>query len=92
MVGTFEGGPYGVGPSHTEGRLTRSPDRTSGTNRIGDIEGSKSHVIPHPCTACGSICYGPASDFRGDGLLQFVSKSHSLHSRFCFISQFSIVL
>jgi len=82
-VGTSE-----AGPSHPEDSQTRAADQTRGKNRTGSTEGSQSRVIPHPCTACGSICYGPASDFRGDGLLQFVSKSHSLHSKFCFISQF----
>ena len=33
------------------------------TNHTGDAEHSEHHVTPHPCTLCGGICYGPASDF-----------------------------
>ena len=52
-VGTSE-----AGPSHTQDPLTRSPDRTRATDCTGDAEGSERHVIPHPCTSCGGICYG----------------------------------
>ena len=55
-------------------------------------EHSECRVTPHPCTICGGICYGPALDFRDDGLLRFVSKTHYFHIIFCFISKFSIVL
>ena len=43
------------------------------TDHKGDAESSECRVTPHPCTSCGGICYGPASDFRDDGLLRFVS-------------------
>ena len=82
-VGTSE-----AGPSHTKDPHTTSPDRTRGTDRTGDTEGLESHVIPHPCTTCGRICYGSASEFCDDGLLRFVSKTHYFHIIFCFISQF----
>ena len=43
------------------------------TDHRGDAESSEHRVTPHPCTSGGGICYGPASDFRDDGLLRFVS-------------------
>ena len=56
-------------------------DQGVGTSKVGpsidhtgDAERSERRVTPHPCTLCGGICYGPASDFRDDGLLHFVSK------------------
>ena len=55
-------------------------DQGAGTSKVGpstyhrgDTESSEHRVTPHPCTSCGGICYGPASDFRDDGLLCFVS-------------------
>ena len=77
-----------AGPSHTKDPHTTSPYRTRGIDRMGDANGSEHHVIPHPYTAFGAICYGPASYFRDDGLLRYVSKTHSFHIIFCFISQF----
>ena len=68
-----------------------TPKAGPSTDHIGNAEHSERHVTPHPCTSCGGICYGPASDFRDDGLLRFVSKTHYFHIIFCFISQFSIV-
>ena len=62
------------------------------TDHTGDVERSERRVTPHPCTSCGGICYGPISDFRDDGLLHFVSKTHYFHIIFCFMSKFSIVL
>ena len=85
-VGTSE-----VGPSHTQDPHTRSPNSTRGTDSTRDAEDSERRVIAHPCTVCGGICYGPASEFWDDGLLRYVSKTHSFHIIFCFISQFSIV-
>ena len=82
-VGTSEAGPF-----HTKDPRTRSPDRTRGIDRTGDAKGSERRVIPHLCTLCGGICYGPTSDFRDDGLLRYVSITHSFHIIFCFISQF----
>ena len=70
-----------AGPSHSK---DPSIDRT------GDIEHSEHRVTQHLCTSCGDICYGPVSEFRDDGLLRFVSKTHYLHIIFCFMSQFSI--
>ena len=69
------------------GTSTASPS----IDHRGDAESSEHCVTPHPCTSCGGICYGPASDFRDDGLLRFVSKTHYFHIIFCFISKFSIV-
>ena len=46
-VGTSE-----AGPSHI---------KDPSTDRIGDTKHSERHVIPHPYTTCGVICYGPAS-------------------------------
>ena len=73
-------------------------DQGAGTSKAcpsidhrGDAESSEHHVTPHPCTSCGGICYGPALEFRDDGLLRFVSKTHYFHIIFCFISQFRIV-
>ena len=61
------------------------------TDHTGDAKRSEHCVTPHPCTSCGGICYGPASEFQDDGLLRFVSKTRYFHIIFCFISQFSIV-
>ena len=61
------------------------------TDHRGDTESSECRVTPHPCTSCGGICYGPASDFRDDGLLRFVSKTHYFNIIFCFMSKSSIV-
>ena len=33
------------------------------TDHRGDAESLERHVTPHPCTSCGGICYGLASDF-----------------------------
>ena len=73
-------------------------DQGAGTSTVGpsidhrgDVESSEHRVAPHPCTSCGGICYGPASDFRDDGLLRFVSKTHYFHIIFCFMSKCSIV-
>ena len=49
VVGTYE-----AGPSHS---------KDPSTYRTRDAERSKRRVTPHPCTACGGICYGPASEF-----------------------------
>ena len=81
-------GTSGAFPLHTQDPLTRSLDRTRVIDCTGDAEGSERHVIPHPCIACGGIFYGPASYFQDDGLLRYVSKTHSFHIIFCFISQF----
>ena len=62
------------------------------TDYIRYAERSEHRVTPHPCTSCGGICYGPASDFRDDGLLRFVSKTHYFNIIFCFMSKYSIVL
>ena len=70
-----------------DGTSTAGPS----TDHKGDAESSEPRVTPHPYTSCGGICYGPASDFRDDGLLRFVSKTHYFHIIFCFISQFSNV-
>ena len=43
------------------------------TDHRGDAEYSERRVTPHLCTSYGGICYGPAFDFRDDGLLRFVS-------------------
>ena len=61
------------------------------TDHRGDTESLERRVTPHPCTSCGGICYGPASDFRDDGLLRFVSKTHYFNIIFCFMSKYSIV-
>ena len=61
------------------------------TDHRGDVESSEHRVTPHPCTSYGGICYGPAFDFRDDGLLHFVSKTHYFNIIFCFMSKFSIV-
>ena len=45
----------------------------------GDAERSERRVTPHPCTTCGGICYGPASEFQDNGLLLYVSKTHYFH-------------
>ena len=60
-------------------------------DHTGDADRSERRVTPHPCTSCGGICYGLTSDFRDNGLLRFVRKTHYFHMIFCFISQFSIV-
>ena len=54
-------------------------------DHTGDAEPLEHRVTPHPCTLCGGICYGPALDFRENGLLRFVSKTHYFHIIFCFI-------
>ena len=82
-VGTSE-----AGPSHTKDTHTTSTECTRGTDHTRDVEGLECRVIPHPCAACGVICYGPALEFWDDGLLRYVSKTHSFHIIFCFISQF----
>ena len=69
------------------GTSTTSPS----TEHRGDAESSQRRVTPHPCTSCGGICYGPASDFRDDGLLRFVSKSQYFNIIFCLMSKSSIV-
>ena len=71
-VGTSE-----AGPSHTKDPHTTSPDCTRGTYHTGDFEGSDHRIIPYPFSACGGICCGPASKFWDDGLLRYVSKTHS---------------
>ena len=68
-----------VGPSHSKDPFT---------DRIGDAELLDHRVTPHPCTSCGGICYGLALEFLDGGLLLYVSKTHSFHIIFCFISQF----
>ena len=50
-----------------------SKDDTSHSNdpsidHTGDAECLERRVTPHPCTACGGICYGPALEFH-DGVL-----------------------
>ena len=71
-----------VGPSHSKNPYI---------DHTGDTECSVRHATLHACTSCGGICYGPALDFRDNGLFRFVSKTHYFHIVFCFISQFSIV-
>ena len=61
------------------------------TDHRGDAESSELRVTPQPYTSCGGICYGPASDFRDDGLLRFVSKTHYFNIILCFMSKSSIV-
>ena len=61
------------------------------TDHRGDADSSERHVTPHPCTSCGGICYGPASNFRDDGLLCFVSKTYYFNIILCFMSKSSIV-
>ena len=61
------------------------------TDHRGDAKYSQHRVTPHPFTSCGGICYGPASYFRDNGLLRFVSKTNYFHIIFCFMSKFSIV-
>ena len=64
--------PYEVRPSR---------DKPSGSGAgSGQDDGTAHHVLGHPCTTCGNLCYGPSSDFCTDGLLQFVSKTPSSHS------------
>ena len=41
-----------AGPSHT---------KDPSTDHTGDADHSEHHVIPHPCTMCGGICYGLSS-------------------------------
>ena len=86
--GTVVQGNVGQGVSTSKADPTHSMDPS--IDHIGDIEHSHHHVTPHPCTSCGGICYCLALDFRDDGLLRFVSKTHYFHIIFCFISQFSI--
>ena len=80
-VGTSE-----AGPSHAQDPHTTYPNNTRGIDRMGDAEGSERRIIPHPCTTCGGICYGPSSEFQDDGLHRYVSKNNSFHIIFCFIS------
>ena len=47
------------------------------TDHTGDPKRSEHRVTPHPCTLCGGICYGPTSNFQDDGLLRYVSITHS---------------
>ena len=54
------------------------------TDHSGDADSSEFHITPHPCKSCGGICYGPASNFRDDGLLCFVSKTHYFNIIFLF--------
>ena len=53
-------GTYEADPSHT---------KDPSTDRTRDIEHSERHIIPHPCTTCGGIYYGPTSELWDDGLL-----------------------
>ena len=94
-VGTSETSPSWVGqsrdgPSHTKDPF-RSPDPTRFRDHTRHAYGLEHYVIPHPCIACGNICYGPSLEFHGDGLLQYVNKTRSSHSLLFFISHFSIV-
>ena len=59
-VGTSETGPSRAGPSHTKDPL-RSPDPTISRDNTGHAECSECHVMQHPCTTCGNICYGTYS-------------------------------
>ena len=83
--------PHGTVIQGNVGQGVGTSKADPSTNHIGDAEHSERHVTLHSCTSCGGICYGPASDFRDDGLLLFVSKTHYFHIIVCFISQFSIV-
>ena len=87
--GTVVQGNVGQGVGTSEAGPLHNKDPS--TDRTGYAENLEHHVIPHPCTGCGGIFYGPASEFHDDGLLQFVSKTHYFHIIFCFISKFSIV-
>ena len=89
-IGTYEVGPSTAGTSYMEDPL-RCIDPMRSRDQIGHSKGSEHCVIPHPCTTCGNICYGPSSEFRGDGLLQYVSQTRSSYSLLFFISQFPIV-
>ena len=60
------------------------------TDHIGYIEHLEHRVTPHPCTSCGGICYGPASDIRDNGLLRFVSKIHYFHIIFVSYQNFQL--
>ena len=60
------------------------------TDHKGDAESSERRFTPHPCTSCGSICYGPTSEFWDDGLLRYVSKTHSLHIIFFLYHSFQL--
>ena len=53
-------GPSRVGPSHIDDPL-RSPDPTRSRYHTRHVEGLESHIMPHPCTTCIKICYGPFS-------------------------------
>ena len=79
-------GTYEAGPSHAQDPHTTSLDHTRGIDCMGDAEGSERRIIPHPCTTCGGICYGPSSQFQDDGLHRYVSKNNYFHIIFCFIS------
>jgi hypothetical protein len=76
-VGPPDVEPSRAGPSKT----VPSRDRPSGSGAGSSQDTGTAHqVLGHPCTTCGNLCYGPSSDFRTDGLLQFVSKTPSSHS------------
>ena len=79
------GGTSRAGGFHTQDPRTRSPNHSRYVDRSGDAEGLEHHVLPHHCTSCGNICHGPVSQFRDDGLLRYVSKTHSLHIIFYLI-------
>ena len=90
VAGTSGAGPSGVGGSHTEAGPSgaggsHTEDRGRAADPSGGAEGSQRPIIPHHCTSCGNICYGPISQFRDDGLLRYVSKNHSLHIIFYLI-------
>ena len=87
---TSRAGTSGARPSHTEDPL-RSPDPTISRDHTRHAEGSECHVMPHPCTTYRNICNGPSSEFHDDGLLQYVSQTHSSHSLLFLISECSIV-
>ena len=76
-VRTYEGGP-----SHSKEPFI---DHTK------DAKHSERRVTPHPCTTCGGIFYGFASEFCDDVLLRYVSKTHYFHIIFCVLLQFSII-
>ena len=77
----------GVGTSGADTvDLVRYPNRTISRDQSGHVEGLEHHVMPHPCLTCRNICYGNSSEFRGDGLLQYVSQTHFSHSLLFFIS------
>ena len=63
--GTVVQGNVGQGVVTFEAGSSYSKDPS--TDRTGDTEHSERHVTPHPCRACGGICYGPALEFQDDG-------------------------